>query len=131
MAIALDPRRRRKYVLREDRKRPEEEQTWFYLQRPPKNVEAPIFDDIDEHRGAGAERRRHARILAVVQAHLVAVDKDHPLRDSTGAAIVFDGDEAFFDRLSWGQMAELGVAALSDGVEESDVEKSAPSPAAS
>lgn len=134
MAIGTDPRRRRKYVLRDDRGKPEAEQTWFWIITPSQDAQARMRDTAVSMRDASADRKIHAQILLSLRAGLDGVDQGHPLRSPSGEAIAFergtDGalvSDAFLDRLRWEDKDELAVAVLSDGIETEDLEKSAPS----
>lgn len=137
MAIGIDPRRRRKYVLREDRAKPEAEQTWFWIITPSQDGQARLRDTAAAMRGDSADRKIHAQILLSLRIGLDGVDHAHPLRGATGEPVAFergaDGalvSDAFLDRLRWEDKDELAVAVLSDGIEAEDVEKSVPSPEA-
>lgn len=134
MAIGTDPRRRRKYVLREDRGKPEAEQTWFWIITPSQDAQARMRDTAVAMRELGADRKIHVQILLSLRAGLDGVDPGHPLRGPGGDSIAFergtDGalvSDAFLDRLRWENKDELAVAILSDGIETEDLEKPAPS----
>lgn len=128
MPIGVDPRRRRKYVLRAQRTKPESEQTWFTFRRPSLDQEARILD----MRGASGDLSLHQRVLATLRAGGLEVDDAHPLRGEDGAPATYDAadPDALISLLSWEERAELAAAVMSDGVEKADLEKPAPSPAA-